>query len=127
MPDERAALGRKGERLARRFLRKNGYVVLYRNFRAPRGGEVDIVARDGETLVFVEVKTRKSLRFGHPEEAVDLKKQRLIARGALEWLRLLDRPEVCSRFDVVEVLLVGGKPQLRIIRDAFPLPPPYLG
>ena len=101
--------------------------MLYRNFRAPRGGEVDLVCRDGDTLVFVEVKTRSSLDFGRPARAVDAEKQALITRGALAWLRLLDNPDVLFRFDIVEVLIEPGRPpRCRRLEAAFALPSPYL-
>ena len=101
--------------------------MLYRNFKAPCGGEVDIVARHCQTLVFVEVKTRRSLEFGWPSEAVTAKKQRLIARGALAWLKLLNDPEIVCRFDVVEVLLPAqGEPEFTLLQDVFELPPPYM-
>lgn len=104
-----------------------GYKVLYRNFKAPKGGEVDVVARDGLTLVFIEVKTRRSLEFGRPSDAVNNKKQRLITRGALAWLRMLDDPEICARFDVVEVLFgQSAEPEITIIKDAFPPPEPII-
>lgn len=97
--------------------------ILHRNFRAPKGGELDLVCRDGDTLVFAEVKTRTSLRFGRPVEAVDKKKQTLIVRGALEWLRLLDHPDLLFRFDVVEVLLRDGEvAEINLVRNAFNLP-----
>lgn len=116
-----------GEDLACNHLAKHGYRVLYRNFRAPGGGEVDVVAREGQTLVFIEVKTRRSLEFGRPSEAVNLKKQRLVARGALAWLRMLDDPEICSRFDVVEVLVSeNANPEINVIKDAFPPPEPLI-
>lgn len=99
--------------------------MLYRNFRAPHGGEVDIVCRDRDTLVFVEVKTRRSLAFGAPAEAVTLGKQQLIARGALAWLRLLDNPDILFRFDVVEIVFEGEVPHFNLIRNAFTLPEPY--
>ena len=69
----RQEVGKLGERLAASFLKKEGMKVLYRNFRAPKGGEVDLVCRDGDTLVFAEVKTRTSLRYGRPAEAVNKK------------------------------------------------------
>ena len=121
------ALGREGEELADRFLRKRGYRVLRRNFRGPRGGEVDLVCRDklrGE-LVFVEVKTRTSEEFGRPMSAVDTKKQRLIIRGAIAWLRMLEMPDITFRFDVIEVILEGGEPEIRHIENAFQLPDTY--
>jgi putative endonuclease len=123
-----AELGRTGERLALRYLRRQGYRVLYRNFRAPHGGEVDIVCRDKscDTLVFVEVKTRRGLGFGAPGEAVTRDKQKLIARGALAWLRLLDRQDILFRFDIVEILFDEGKPSFHLIKDAFKLPEPYI-
>ena len=91
--------------MAARFLRSHGYKILYRNFRAHRGGEVDVVCRDGDTLVFVEVKTRTSELFGRPADAVNKAKQELITRGAMAWLRMLDRPGILFRFDIVEVVV----------------------
>jgi len=125
--DGRHRLGRRGERLAERHLRAHHFKVLYRNFRAPGGGEVDLVCRDRscDTLVFVEVKTRRGEDFGAPLEAVDLAKQKLIARGALAWLRLLDHPEINYRFDMVEVRMHDDAAEIHLIRDAFPLPGPY--
>jgi putative endonuclease len=120
------ALGRQGEKVAARFLRKQRYKVLYRNFRSRRGGEVDIVCRDGESLVFVEVKTRSSELFGRPAEAVNRDKQELIARGALAWLRMLDRRDVIFRFDIVEVVKEDGILIPTLIKDAFQLPSRYI-
>ena len=109
------------------FLRRKGYRILYRNFRARRGGEVDIVCRDRDTLVFVEVKTRTREDFGRPVEAVNAAKRKLIARGALAWLQLLDNPDILVRFDVVEIILAeNGQPRFELIRDAFPLSAPYV-
>lgn len=117
-------LGRKGEQLAARHLRKQGYKVLYRNFRTDRGGEIDLVCRHGEALVFVEVKTRSSEDFGRPLDAVDRKKRRRIVRGAMAWLRMLELPDISFRFDVVEVL-VGDSLEIRVIQNAFPMPSGY--
>ena len=113
-------LGQRGEELAARYLRCHGHRVLYRNFRAPQGGEVDLVCRDtrhGE-LVFVEVKTRSSEDFGRPAEAVNLKKQRLIIRGAMRWLQLLSMPDITYRFDIVEVV-IGPPLEIRHWENAF--------
>ena len=113
--------------MAARFLRTRGYKILYRNFRDRRGGEIDIVCRDGDTLVFVEVKTRRSEEFGRPIEAVDRQKQLRVSKGGLAWLRLLDNPDIVFRFDVVEVLLPeGGAAQLELIQNAFELSQPYI-
>ncbi len=122
------ALGREGERLAARYLQRHGCKVLYRNFRGPSGGEVDIVCRDKscDTLVFVEVKTRRSLAMGRPAEAVTPQKQKLLSRGAMQWLQLLKKRDVPIRFDIVEVLVADGdEPQCNHIRNAFTLAEPY--
>jgi putative endonuclease len=119
-------LGHYGEQRAAKYLRKQGYKILYRNYRAPHGGEVDLVCRDKRVLVFVEVKTRRSLRYGTPASAVDLKKQRLIARGALAWLRLLHFPEIPFRFDIVEVVHDEIGTSINLVQNAFELPEPYV-
>ncbi|MGI9087122.1 MAG: YraN family protein [Chthoniobacterales bacterium] len=118
--------GTTGENLACRFLRQRGYKILYRNFRGRSGGELDIVCRDGDTLVFVEVKTRGSLDFGRPIETIRADQRHRISRGALAWLRMLDHPDILFRFDVVEVVMTDAKPQLELIRNAFGLSKPYV-
>lgn len=117
------ALGQWGEDLAARHLKRRGWKILRRNFRAPGGGEVDLVCRDGDTLVFAEVKTRRSEEMGRPLDAVDRKKQRLIRQGALYWLRLLEMPDITFRFDVIEVLATDPV-EIRVIESAFTLPDP---
>lgn len=115
-------IGRLGERLAARWLTREGWKVLWRNYRAKHGGEVDLICRHGEVLVFVEVKTRTSDYFGHPADAVNLEKQRLVIRGAQSWLRHLDHPDVLFRFDILEVLLQEGTPpRVNWIENAFQL------
>lgn len=127
-PSPHLALGRRGETLAAKHLRENGCKILYRNFRAPKGGEVDIVCRDRltNTLVFVEVKTRSSARHGDPSQAVTPDKQHLISRGALAWLRLLDNPDIFFRFDIVEVLIEESNVSISLIKNAFQLSEPYI-
>ena len=117
-------LGRRGEKLAEKFLRRHGCKILRRNFRAKGGGEVDLVLRDkvDDTLVFAEVKTRTGDEAGRPADAVDRAKEELIARGARAWLKLLDRPEVNFRFDIVEVVIGAGEPRINVIKSAFLLP-----
>src|SRR4029077_147604 len=114
-------LGVGGEKLAARHLRRCGFKVLYRNFRGRQGGEIDVVCRDRDTLVFVEVKTRTREDFGRPLDAVDRRKQRRISLGALAWLRLLGNPDILFRFDVVEVVIVEGEaaPRVEHIPNAF--------
>ncbi|HWY50324.1 MAG TPA: YraN family protein [Chthoniobacterales bacterium] len=119
--------GVRGEKLACQFLRNHGYKILYRNFRDRTGGEIDVVCRDGDTLVFVEVKTRGGEDFGRPVEAVDRQKQLRVSKGGLAWLRLLDNPDIVFRFDVVEVLLPNEQnPRLELIQNAFELSQPYI-
>lgn len=122
-PISRGEIGLLGEHLAVKWLRVHGRRVLFRNFRGPHRGEVDIVCRHGEVLTFVEVKTRTSDAFGRPADAVTLDKERLIRRGASEWLRLLGHPPIRFRFDIVEVLLVRGeRPKINVIENAFGMP-----
>jgi putative endonuclease len=124
---EHLRLGSRGEKLACRFLRRSGYKVLYRNFRGRTGGEIDIVCRDKDTLVFVEVKTRTREDFGRPFEAIDRDKRKRISRGGLAWLRLLDDPDILFRFDVVEVIIAeAAPPRLELLRNAFALSEPYI-
>ncbi|MDB6077255.1 MAG: hypothetical protein JWO82_1002 [Akkermansiaceae bacterium] len=114
------AVGRLGEKIARRWLVANGAKVIYLNFRAPGGGEIDIVARAGKQLLFTEVKTRRSSSPGRPLEAVNREKQRLIRRGATDWLRMLGTREIPWRYDVIEVVLEEGKkPRVNRVEDAF--------
>src|SRR5438552_18802373 len=108
----------RGVRLARRYLKRNGYKVLFCNFRVRSGGEIDVVCRDNDTLVIVEVKTRGREDFGRPIEAVDRDKRKRISRGALAWLRMLDNPDILFRFDVVEVVIANdAKPRVELIRN----------
>ncbi len=119
---DKDTIGRWGEYLAARWLAQNGRKVLYHNFRAPRGGEVDIVARHGDTLTFSEVKTRTSTKLGRPGEAVTEQKKHLILRGAQAWLKLLHDPNIKTRCDVIEVVLRDGEvPDIQIIEGAFRL------
>ena len=125
--DSHLRLGERGEKLAARFLRSHGFKILYRNFRGRQGGEIDLVCRERDTLVFVEVKTRTREDFGRPLDAVNREKQRRISLGGLAWLRLLGDPDILFRFDVVEVVIAEGTdPRLELIRNAFQLSEPYL-
>jgi putative endonuclease len=117
--------GRIGEQAARKHLRRFGLKFLTANFRSPRG-EVDLVFRDRDCLVFVEVKTRSSEDWTRPAAAVNARKRRLLSLTALDYLRLLKNPEVKIRFDVVEVLLAEEKVrEIRHLPNTFALSPPY--
>lgn len=117
---DRAWIGDYGEKVAVDFLRSKGCRILARNFKARRGGEVDIVARDDKLLLFVEVKTRRESTKIRPLDAVDKSKQALIERGANAWLKRLGTRNVPWRFDVIEVHVENGaKPRVNHVRDAF--------
>ena len=100
--------GRLGERAAKRQLKKVGLKFLYANF-ASEHGEIDLIFREGKTLVFVEVKTRSSESWTRPAAAVNADKQRKLIATARDYLRLLRHPNVPYRFDIVEVLLADGR------------------
>lgn len=117
--------GRLGERAARRHLCRAGFVFLTANFRTSRG-EIDLVFRDRDCLVFVEVKTRSSEDWTRPAAAVNAAKRRRLSLTALDYLRLLGLPQVRMRFDVVEVLLEDGRVrEVRHLPACFALSPPY--
>ena len=115
------AHGRRGEDLAHRFLRREGLTIVARNFHQRSGrGELDIVAWDRETLVFVEVKSRASAEFGSPGRAVGIDKERDLRRAAGEYLRRCAAAGDQARFDLVNIVL-SEPPEIEWIRDAFPI------
>ena len=130
-PDNRTPrqiLGARGEKAAAKHLRRHGYKILTRNFRSGKA-EVDLIARDKDWLVFVEVKTRQTEEFGAPSEAVQLEKQRNLSKAALDYLRQLGNPRIHFRFDIVEVVQRpdSKKPDdVRLIRNAFDLSEPFI-
>jgi len=120
MPDNRINLGREGEDLAAGFLSRNGYKIILRNYKT-KLGEVDIIAWDKETICFVEVKTRSSNTCGLGSEAVQLKKQRQLAKAALIYLKeknFLDKP---ARFDVISIDSFPEKGEIKLLKNAFEL------
>ena len=113
--------GRLGEDAARHHLSRQGLKFLVSNF-AGRRGEIDLIFRDRDCLVFVEVKTRSSETWARPAAAVGRRKQRRLSRTALDYLRLLGHPKARFRFDIVEVLLEDGVVcEIRHLPNAFPL------
>jgi putative endonuclease len=114
----RAALGKAGEDLACRELERLGYAILARRYRR-RGGELDIVAKDGETIVFVEVKARRGQGWGAGAEAVTPLKQRRMTRIALEYLVRQRLTRHACRFDVVSIDVGPGEPAIEVFRNAF--------
>jgi putative endonuclease len=116
--DPRQSLGRIGEDLACRELGQRGYVILARRYRT-RHGEIDIVARHGEALVFVEVKTRHGMEFGGAGAAVTTMKQRRIVRMATDYLARKRLDDVPCRFDVVAIEFEGERPHIEVFTHAF--------
>ena len=120
MTQDRQQLGNTGETAAAGYLQGRGYRILQRNYRNPMG-EIDLVARDQKTLVFVEVKTRRSRRFGSAKTWVTVKKQRRLSRVALVYLKQNDQMNTRARFDVVTVVATMDPPQIEVIQNAFEL------
>ncbi len=117
---DRIWLGNYGEQVAADWLRAKGCKLLAKNFAGPKRGEVDIVARDGKLLLFVEVKTRRKESKIRPLDAVNREKQSLIERGANAWLKQLGSRDLPWRFDVIEVYVEDGvKPEVNHVKDAF--------
>jgi putative endonuclease len=111
------SLGDRGEEIAARFLKKSGLKILKRNYTSP-SGEIDIIARDGDTVVFVEVKTRSDDQFGSPAEAVGERKQHKIRTAAMHYLQKLKK-QPPARFDIVSIYVKGGQEEVEHIVDAF--------
>ncbi len=114
---EKSLLGQRGETAAAEFLRSKGYKILMRNFRA-NGGEIDIVALDGDITVFVEVKTRSngpSARFGRAGNAIDKRKQEHIKMAASEYMRAYPKTQKC-RMEALEVYFVNGIFEIKPIK-----------
>ena len=117
--------GQLGERAAKKHLKRLGLKFLTANFRSPRG-EIDLICRDVDCLVFVEVKARSSEEWTRPAAAVNAERRRRLTRAALDYLRLLRNPPVKLRFDIVEVLLCDGAVrEVRHLPNTFPMERPY--
>lgn len=106
--------------MAQEFLRKKGYTIIEKNYQSSLG-EIDIVAREGNVLIFVEVKIRRSPDFGPAKAAVGLRKQRKLSQVALTYLNHHRLKDVPARFDVVAIDFIGGQPAVELIRNAFDL------
>ena len=110
-------LGREGEELATAFLRQKGYTILEQNYKT-KFGEIDIIAKDSDVFVFVEVKTRADTTFGYPFEAVNLRKRDKIRKVALRFMKT-QKKELPSRFDVMSITRDRGGTRIEHIQDAF--------
>jgi putative endonuclease len=117
---ERLDLGKWGEDRALQKVKKLGYRCIVRNYRCPLG-EVDLIARDGDTLVFVEIKTRKGRSLEYAKEAVDKRKRKQLSKVALAYMKANGYSEARARFDVVVINLEGKEEEIEVVRNAFDL------
>jgi putative endonuclease len=112
--------GKNNEYLAATYLKRQGYLIIEQNYRT-RMGEIDIIAKDNETIAFVEVKSRSSAAFGSPKHAVTLQKKRKISKVALQYLKSTHQSHVRARFDVVAIFSNSGQDTIELIKNAFEL------
>jgi putative endonuclease len=120
MPSRQQRYGRKCEEIAARHLENSGYRILEKNYRTG-SGEIDIIARDNNFIVFVEVKARQTARFGNSKAAVNADKQRKISMVALHYLKSTGQLASSARFDVVAMHPSGGCEGIEIVKNAFDL------
>ncbi|MDY6970892.1 MAG: YraN family protein [Thermodesulfobacteriota bacterium] len=118
MTKERIELGRLGEELALKRIKRLGYRKIIRNYRCPLG-EMDLIARDGDTLVFIEIKTRRGGPTSYAKEAVDERKRRQLSKVALAYMKSNDCCETRARFDVIAVSLEEDEPRIEVVKNAF--------
>ncbi len=118
MNEYQHVVGKAGEEAAVQYLRQQGYQILERNYRC-RFGEIDLIARDGRTLTFVEVKTRRSQRYGPAAAAVTLEKQRHLIKASQVYLVQRKKVNEFCRFDVVTVVMDAQQLRIELIKDAF--------
>jgi putative endonuclease len=119
--EQRRTVGKAGEEAAVQYLLRQGYSILQRNYRC-RFGEIDLIARDGGTLAFIEVKTRRSQRFGPAASAVTFEKQRHLIKASQMYMTQMKKAYELCRFDVVAVEMDAHGLRIELIKDAFQLP-----
>ena len=117
---ERLQLGEWGEKLAYKKIKRLGYKKIIQNYRCPLG-EIDLIAQDGDTLVFLEIKTRKGASIGYAKEAINDKKKRQLSKAALFYMKSSGLSDIKARFDVVAVSLEGKKAEIELVQNAFDL------
>ena len=120
MTKERLDLGKAGEDIAFKKIKKLGYKCIERNYRCALG-EIDLIAKHGDCLVFIEIKTRKGRDTGYAKEAVTFRKMKQISKTALNYMKEKDCYNTKSRFDVVAVSINDGKPDIEVVQNAFEL------
>jgi putative endonuclease len=112
--------GQSSEVLAVHYLKQSGYKIIERNYRTPLG-EIDIIAKEKKTIVFVEVKSRRSIRYGSPKWAVTPKKKRTLSMAALHYLKATRQTSSKARFDVIAIVSNQDEPRIEIVKNAFEL------
>ena len=120
MTQARLELGRYGEDLAYKRIKRLGYRKIIHNYRCPLG-EVDLIANDGDTLVFIEIKTRRGRPTGYAKEAVDARKQRQLSKVALSYMKSNNCSDAKARFDVIAISIKEDKPEIEVVKNAFDL------
>ena len=120
MTRERLNLGKLGEELALKIIKRLGYKYITKNYRCPLG-EIDLIAKDGDYLVFIEIKTRRDRSVSFAKEAIDQRKMRQISKVALAYMKANDCCDAKSRFDVIAINIKGGKEEIELIPNAFEL------
>ncbi len=120
MTKQRQVVGQYGEDLAYKMIKDMGYKEVVRNYRCPLG-EIDLIAKDGDTLAFIEIKTRRGKTTAYAKEAVDWRKRRQISKVALLYMKANGCIDVKARFDVIAVSLTEKGPEVEVIKNAFEL------
>lgn len=120
MTRERLSLGEMGERLALKKIKRLGYKFIAKNYRCPLG-EIDLIARDGDCLVFIEIKTRRGRSIGYAKEAINKRKMRQISKVALAYMKANNCCDVKARFDVIAINIKDDREEIEIIPNAFDL------
>jgi putative endonuclease len=120
MPSKDQQFGKESESITVLYLKKQGYKIIEQNYRT-KLGEIDIIAKEKNTIVFIEVKSRKSGSYGNPKYAVTPKKMRKISMVALYFLKITNQSGAKARFDVVSISPGKGRPDIEIIKNAFDL------
>jgi putative endonuclease len=120
MTEERLKLGRLGEQLAFEKIKRLGYKCIEKNYRCSLG-EIDLIAKDGDCLVFIEIKTRKGRTLGYAKEAITPRKIRQISKAALAYMKSNNCCDAKSRFDVIAINILGDREEMEVIKDAFEL------
>jgi len=117
---ERLSLGEMGEKLALKNIKRLGYKFIAKNYRCPLG-EIDLIARDGDCLVFIEIKTRRGRSIGYAKEAINKRKMRQISKVALAYMKANNCCDVKARFDVIAINIKDDREEIEIIPNAFDL------